>query len=104
MILVLTDHFTWWQDALAILNATEPVVASTLNELVFCYLGLPEQIHTDQGTQFELTLMTELCQLQGIGKAHTTPYHPKANAIVELNNRVLGESLHALVLCRGQEE
>ena len=62
-ILVLVDHFTRWQDALAIPDATAPVVAAVLDERVFCYMGLPEQIHTDQGAQFESQLMTELCQL-----------------------------------------
>ena len=39
-ILVLTDHFTRWQDALAICDATAPVVAAALDERVFCYMGL----------------------------------------------------------------
>ena len=51
-ILVLTDHFTRWSDALAIPDATAPVVARALDERVFCYLGLPESIHSDQGAQF----------------------------------------------------
>ena len=71
------DHFTRWQDALALPDATAPVVAKTLDEKVFCYFGLPEQIHSDQGAQFESQLMAELCQLWNIEKTHTTPYHPK---------------------------
>ena len=62
-ILVLIDHFTRWQDAIPLTDATAPVVASTLDERVFCYLGLPEQLHTDQGAQFESQLLAELCQL-----------------------------------------
>ena len=62
-ILVLTDHFTRWQDAIALPDATAPVVATARDERVFCYLGLPEQIHTDQGAQFESLLMAEFCQL-----------------------------------------
>ena len=103
-ILVLVDHFTRWQDALAIPDATAPVVAAILDERVFCYLGLPEQIHTDQGAQFESQLMTELCQLWGVAKTRTTPYHPQANGMVERNNKGLGDSLRALLLGRGQEE
>ena len=103
-ILVLTDHFTRWQDALAIPDATAPTVATTLDERVFCYLGLPEQIHTDQGAQFESQLMKELCQLWGVERTHTTPYHPQGNGVVERNNRQLGDSLRALLLGRGQEE
>ena len=103
-ILVLVDHFTRWQDALAIPDATAPVVAATLDERVFCYMGLPEQIHTDQGAQFESQLMTELCQLWGVDKTRTTPYHPQANGMVERNNKGLGDSLRALLLGRGQGE
>ncbi|XP_067947255.1 uncharacterized protein [Watersipora subatra] len=41
-----------------------PVVANTLDERVFCYQGLPEQIHTDQGVQIESQLMAKLRQLK----------------------------------------
>ena len=60
-ILVLTDHFTRWQDALPIPDGTAPVVAEALESRVFSYLGIPEQIHSDQGSQFESGLMQELC-------------------------------------------
>ena len=68
LILVVTDHFTRWQDALAIPDVTAPVVATALDERIFCYLGLPEQLHADQGAQFESALMAELCHLWGIDK------------------------------------
>ena len=75
-ILVLTDHFTRWQDALAIPDATAPVIATTLDERVFRYFGLPKVIQTDQGAQFECRLMKELCTLWNIEHSRTTPYHP----------------------------
>ena len=71
---------------------------------MFCYLGLPEQIHSDQGAQFESLLMAELCRLWRVDKSHTTPYHPQSNGLVERNNRKLGDSLRALLLGRGQDE
>ena len=67
-------------------------------------MGLPEQIHTDQGAQFESQLMTELCQLWGVDKTRKTPYHPQANGMVERNNKGLGDSLQAMLLVRGQDE
>ena len=103
-ILVLTDHFTRWQDALPLPDATAPTVATVLDERVFCYFGLPEQIHSDQGAQFESQLMEELCALWRIDKTHTTPYHPQSNGVVERNNRGLGDSLRTLLLSRGQDE
>ena len=103
-ILVLTDHFTQWSDAIAIPNATAPTVVGVLQERIFCYFGLLEVIHTDQGAQFESDLFQELCRLWGVDKSRTTPYRPKGNGIVERNNRVLGDSLRALLTGRGQEE
>ena len=99
-ILVIMDHFTRWQDAIAIPAATTPVVAATLDQRVFCYLGLPEHLHSDQGAQFESQLMEELCTLWRIDKTHTTPYHPQSNGIVERSNRHLGDSLRTLLLRR----
>ncbi|XP_067942847.1 uncharacterized protein [Watersipora subatra] len=49
------------QDTLAVPDTPALVVANTLDEWVFCYLGLLEQIHTNQEAQFESQLMAELC-------------------------------------------
>jgi len=54
-ILVLTDHFTRWADALAIPDASAPTVARVLDQHVFCYFGLPEQIQPDQGLNFSFS-------------------------------------------------
>lgn len=64
-ILVLTDHFTRWQDPLAILGAMAPTLATILEERVFCYLGLSEILHSNQGSQFESALIESLCQRWG---------------------------------------
>jgi len=97
-ISVLTDHFTRWADALAIPDASAPTVARVLDQNVFCYFGLPEQLHSDQGAQFQSQLLSDLCRLWGVNKSQTTPYHPQGNGIVERNNRVLGDSLRSLLL------
>jgi len=89
-ILVLTDHFTRWADALIIPVASAPLVARTLDQQVFCYFGLPEQIHSDQGAQFQSQLMSDLCKLWGVNQSQTTPYHPQENRVVEQNNRMQG--------------
>jgi len=103
-ILVLTDHFTRLADALAIPDASAPTVARVLDQNVFCYFGLPEPLHSNQGAQFQSQLLSDLCRLWGVNKSQTTPYHPQGNGVVERNNRVLGDSLRSLFLGRGQEE
>jgi len=103
-ILVLTDHFTRWANALAIPDMLAPTVARVLDQNVFCYFGLPEQIHSDQGAQFQSQLMSDLCRLWEVNQARTTPCHPQSNRVVERNNRMLGDALCSLLLGRSQEE
>jgi len=71
-VLVLTDHFTRWADALAIPDASAPTVARALDQQVFCYFGLPEHIHSDQGAQFQSQLMSDLCKTWGVNQSRTT--------------------------------
>ena len=59
-----------------------------VNEFI-CRFGVPEQLHTDQGRNFESTLIKQICQLLGIRKTRTTPYHPQSDGMVERFNRTL---------------
>jgi len=104
-ILVLTDHFTRWVDALAIPVTSAPTVARVLNQKVFCYFGLPEKIHTNKGAQFQSQFMGDLCRIGGgVNQSQTTPYHLLGNGFVERNNRMLGDALRSLLFSRGQKE
>ena len=69
MILVISDHFTRWKDAIAIPDGTAITIVETLERQVFNYFGLPERIHTDRGAQFEGQLLKELCQLWKVDKS-----------------------------------
>ena len=103
-ILVMTDHFTRWCDAIPIPDGKADTVASVLDERVFSYFGVPEEIHSDQGRQFESQLFQELCTLWGSDKTRTSPYRPQANSVVERLNRTLGASLRALLIgCEQQD-
>ena len=75
-ILVVISHFTSYQNAIPIPDATAPVAAATLDQRVFCYLGLPEQLHSDLGAQFKSQLIEELCILWRIDKTNKTPITP----------------------------
>ena len=63
---------------------------------LFMRFFTPEQIHSDQGRQFEGQLITEVCKLLNINKTRTTPYHPQCDGLVERFNRPL---LNMLATC-----
>ena len=62
---------------------TAPIVAKVLWENFLVNYGWPEKILTDQGRNFESPLVRELCELAGVQKLRTTPYHPETNGQCE---------------------
>ena len=65
--------------AYALPNQEAKTVARILVEEYFCQNGFPEQLHSDQGPQFESNVIAELCKTMSIQKTRTTPYHPACN-------------------------
>lgn len=96
-ILVVTDHFTRWCDAYPLPEATAAATAKILDERVFSQFGVPENIHSDQGRQFQSRLFSELCQIWGCEQTQTTPYRPQANGLCERLNRTLGDALRTML-------
>ena len=96
-ILVISDYFTKWTEALPMPNMEASTVAKTLVENVLCRFGIPQKIHSDQGRQFESNLFQEMCNILGIEKTRTTPYHPESDDMVERFNRTLATMLSAFV-------
>eukprot|EP00731_Ephydatia_muelleri_P033930 Em0042g9a len=64
---------------------------------MFCRFSPPEQLHSDQGRQFESDLVKEICELLQIRKTRTTPYHPQCNGMVERFNWTLLDMLSTAV-------
>ena len=67
-ILVAGDYFTCWMEAYAIPNQEAITVAQKLVDELFCRFSPHEQLHSDQGRQFESTLIKEICSLLHIYK------------------------------------
>jgi len=88
-VMVVGDYYTRWMEALAIPNQEASTVAEKLVDEVFLRFSPPEQLHSDQGRQFESTLLAEICKILQIKKTKTTPYHPQCDGLVERFNRTL---------------
>jgi len=96
-VLVAVDYFTRWVEAYGIPNQEATTVARKLVDEMFCRFSPPEQLHSDQGRQFESELVKEVCKLLGVKKTRTTPYHPQGNGMVERFNRTLLDMLSTTV-------
>ena len=88
-ILVVSDYFTRWAEVYAIPNQEARTVAQKLTDEFFLRFGPPEQLHSDQGRNFESKVVMEVCKLLGVVKTRTTPYHPQSDGLVERLNRTI---------------
>ena len=92
-VLVISDYFTKWTESYALPDQTATTIAEKVVSEFVSHFGIPRQIHSDQGTNFESNVMAEICKLLGIEKTRTTPLHPQSDGQVERFNRTLVEML-----------
>jgi len=52
---------------------------------------LPQNLISDQGTEFLDKIFAETCKLLGIKRIHTSPYYLQVNGKLERSHRTLGE-------------
>ena len=102
-ILVISDYFSKYSDAFPLRRHTAKNVAQLLMTRWITYHGIPKVIHTDQGTEFESSLMKNLARLLDIKKTRTSPYRPQSDGLVERLNRSILAMLSAFVTDRGND-
>ncbi|KAL1464034.1 hypothetical protein WDU94_003718 [Cyamophila willieti] len=96
-ILVVMDYFSKWPEAYALPNQEAITVAEVLVTNWISRFGVPLEIHSDQGTNFESRVFQEVCSLLGMRKTRTTPLHPQSDGMVERFNRTMLEHLKKVV-------
>jgi len=76
-ITVAVDYMTKWAEAYALPNEEDSTCMDALYNGFFARFGMPNQIHCDQGRNFESKLFTELTRIAGIRKTKNYPISPK---------------------------
>ena len=88
-ILVVCDYFTKYTEACPLKDKTARSVVDALMDIWLPRYGFPMFLHSDQGKEFDNTMIHKLSELLGTAKTKTTPYHPRSDGLVERFNRTL---------------
>ena len=71
-LMVASCYFTKWMDAIPLKTQEATHVASELVDRFISVFGVPLQLHTDLGSNFESKVFQEVCKLLGIEKTRTS--------------------------------
>ena len=100
-VLVICDYATWYPEAIPLCTIDAENIAGELIQL-FSRVGVPEELLTDQGSNFTSQLLKEVNRLLKISSIWTSPYHPQTDGLVERFNQTLKTMLRnskILIFC-----
>ncbi|GFS91965.1 hypothetical protein TNCV_1931361 [Trichonephila clavipes] len=103
-ILVVMDYFTKWPEAYTLFPKKMPqLLQMFLVQHWISRFGVPLQLHSDQGRNFDSAVCKRLCEILTIDKTRTTALHPQSDDMVERFNRTILNSLSLLVSSNQQD-
>ena len=88
-VLVIEDHFTRYTQAYVTNNHTACTMARVLYNEFFLVFGFPRRLMSDKAAEFTGQMISELCDLLGVTKIRTSPYHPKTNGTIKRVHQTL---------------
>ena len=88
-VMVMQDHFSKYVVAYVVKDQTACTTAVTLRSGYFGLFGAAAYLISDQGKVFTGHLITNFCELYGVQKLRTSPYHAQTNGQVEQMNQTI---------------
>ena len=88
-VLVLQDHFSKYVVAYVVKDQTAHTATETLRNGYFGLFSAPAYLVSDQGKAFMGHIIPHLCDLYGVQKLRTSPYHAQTNGQVECMNQMI---------------
>ena len=88
-VMVMQDHFSKYVVAYVVKDQTACTTAEMLRNGYFGLFGAPAYLVSDQGKAFTGHLISNLCELYGVQKLRTLPYHAQTNGQVERMNQTI---------------
>jgi len=96
-ILVATDYFTKWIEAIPTKRASSKVAMDFILENIIIRFGVPFKIITDNSMCFKYGEFVDFCNKYGINLSYASPYHPQGNGQVESSNKSLMKIIKRIV-------
>lgn len=95
-LLVMVDVFTGFVMLRPLLDKTASSVARALWE-IFCVIGVPRILQSDNGSEFSNKIISTLCRLTGINRRFIAPYNPRADGKVERAVKTIKDTIVKLL-------
>ena len=92
--LIVVDAYSKWAEVFIMPQTTAVRTIATLRQL-FSVHGLPEEIVSDNGSQFTSAEFAEFTRKNGIKHTRSSPYHPASNGEAERFVRTFKEAMKA---------
>ena len=92
-VLTLVDSCTRWPEAVPLRRIAAKDICEALIG-IFCRVGIPRILVSDNATNMTSQLNTELYDRLGVTLRTSTPYHPQGNSVVERFNATLKRMIH----------
>jgi dihydroneopterin aldolase len=88
-MLVATDYFTKWTEAVPLKNMTHREVIEFITEHIIHRFGIPQTLTIDQGASFVSKEVREFAESYKIKLLNSSPYYTQANGQAESSNKTL---------------
>ncbi|KAF9761266.1 Retrovirus-related Pol polyprotein from transposon [Nosema granulosis] len=92
-ILTMIDHCTKWAEVVPLREKSMGSVSKEIEAQIIRKHGVPREILTDNGKEFDNGYSKALCEKYGFIWKHGSPYNPTTTGLVERFNRTLMEKL-----------
>ncbi|KAL2609075.1 hypothetical protein R1flu_027648 [Riccia fluitans] len=96
-LLVTTDYTTKWVEVASLPDCTARSIAEFLYSHILARYGCPEELISDQGSNFVNQAIKCLMDEFFISHKTNTTYYPRGNGQVESTNKILITMLHKVV-------
>ena len=102
-VLVVCDYGTKYPEAVPLRSIDAETIAEELM-IISSRVGIPQEILTDHGSNFQSQLLRELYRLLHIDALCNSPYHPQTDGLVEMSNQTLKSMLHKAASQEGKKD